>query len=105
MILTGITFPNNPGAEIVMKITNTATRQVWYVLFTVGEDISIASIYPLMQHWYKLEFFTSGAPVQFLLTNPDSTTVEGCCIEFIPNEGQEWDSAEFSVSTTNCVVE
>jgi len=105
MILTGISFPDNLGDDIVLKITDTATRQVWYFPFMEGvDDIDISAMYPLMQHWYKWEFSVSGVPINFTITNPDGTTVVGCCIEVLPNEGYSQDSAEFAISTTTCVV-
>jgi hypothetical protein len=102
MELANITLPNNTGEDIVLKITDTATRQVSYVEFIEGDVIDITDLYPLMQHYYKLEFTSGGVPAEFHITNPDATVVEGCCIEFIPSEGLEWAGSEYDVSTTTC---
>lgn len=104
MTLLGLSFPSYTGEDIVMKVTNTATRQVWYVPFVESESIDLDTVYPLMQHYYKLEFFVSGVQIPFVMTNPDDTEVDGCCIEFIPLEAYEQTGSEWPLSTTNCVV-
>ena len=100
--LTGLTF--TATGEAVLKVTDTATRQIWYVPFTIGDDIDLSTVFPLMQHYYKLEFSQNGVTIPFTLTNPDSTTVEGCCMEFIPSDGLDWDLDQFPLSTTNCTM-
>jgi len=48
--------------------------------------------------------FSDEITLPFLITNPDDTTTEGCCIEFFPDENLSQDSADFAVSTTNCTT-
>lgn len=86
--LQGITLPGSPDEVVVVRITDTATGQTTTLpvvtngggIITLGLDV--AAIYPLMDHWYKMEFLVDGSPAKLLLTNPDATEVEGCCIEF-----------------------
>lgn len=105
MELNNITFPSNDGDDILLTVTDTATGQATYFEFVGGDVIDITDLYPLMQHYYKLEFSVAGVPVNFVISNPDGTFAEGCCIEFIPSDGLDWQGAEYSVSTTNCTTE
>lgn len=103
--IDNITFPNNPAAELTAVITDTATKGVRYVFFTEGDNIDLSDLFPFMEHYYEIKFYTAtGVPVDFTITNPDATTADGCCLEFIPSEGLEWTGYTYSVSTTNCVV-
>ncbi len=108
-LINGITFPDYLSEIIIAKFTNTATGAKYYLpLLTNGAGeitggFDVATIYPLMSHWYKLEFQFEGTPANFLLTNPDNTTEEGCCLEFTVNEGQEG-ATEWNLSSTVCAA-
>lgn len=101
MLLTGLTFPDNAGEDILLKLTNTATRRVQYITITEGDPIDITDFFPLMNHYYKIEFSVNGVPVRATLTNPAATTSSGCCIEFFADE-TTWTGGEFILSDTNC---
>jgi hypothetical protein len=103
MELTGISFPNNTGDDLILILTDLAMDRVGYFDFTDGDPIDITDAYPLMQHYYKIQFATDQMlPVEFVITNPDATEVTACCMEFIPSDGLTWAGAEYSISTTRC---
>lgn len=104
MELSNITFPGNSGEDLYLSVTDTATGHITFIAIVADDPIDISDLYPLMQHYYKLEFTKDGVPIDFLIENPDGTFVEGCCIEFIPSEGLNWVGAEYVVSTTQCAV-
>lgn len=105
MEISNLSVPSQEGEDLILIITDMALNSSRYYEFTEGEPIDISDAYPLMQHYYKLEVVTTQMiPVLFVLTNPDDTEVEGCCIELIPAEGLEWSGGEYELSTTNCVV-
>lgn len=107
-LLTGLTFPDFLNDVLMIRITNTATGHVDNFpelidgsgAITGGFDIG--SIYPLMNHYYKMEFLVQGAPANFILTNPDSTTSEGCCAEFYATDLTASDS--WPLSDQRCAV-
>ncbi len=107
--LTGLTFPDHLGDVIVATFTNTATNRRDYLPLVINGSgqvtggFDVAAIYPLMSHWYKLEFIKDGVPVSFTLTNPDTTTEEGCCLEFTTMEGYTG-TDEWVLSSTVCAV-
>jgi len=103
--ISNLTFPGTTG-DLKARLLNLATGAVLYFDFTVGDIIDLSEAFPLMPHWYKLDFITEfGVPVTFIITNPDDTTSQGCCMEFTVSESLEWDGGEYDLSTTNCVVE
>lgn len=87
-VLTGLTFPNYIGEIIMARFKDSATERVENIPLLINgsgevtDGFDIASIMPLMNHWYKIEFFHSSTPANFVLTNPDTTAEEGCCLEF-----------------------
>jgi len=104
--IDNLTVPSETGNDLILIMTDLALDKVTFYEFTEGSTIDISDAFPLMQHYYKLEIVTAQmAPVEFLLTNPDATTREGCCIELIPFENLEFSGGVYSLSTTNCVVE
>lgn len=86
--LSGLTFPDYIGEVIMARFKDSATGRVENLPLVIngsGEvtgGFDIASIMPLMNHWYKIEFFHGSVPANFILTNPDATTETGCCLEF-----------------------
>lgn len=90
--LTGITFPDYVNEVIIIRITDTATGRVDNMpILTDGsgaivDGFEVSTLYPLMQHWYKIEFIAQGSPANFLLTNPDATESTGCCMEFFATD-------------------
>jgi len=104
MELSNITFPTASGEDLLLTVTDTATGKAEYFEFVGDQVIDITDLYPLMQHYYKLEFTDAGVPVEFLISNPDGTFAEGCCIEFIPSEHLEWAGSEYEVSTNKSSV-
>lgn len=105
MEISNVSFPDHPAADITIIFTDTATGLVRYGEFTEGDVIDLTDFYPLMQHYYELKFLVDGVQVNFTITNPDDTTVIGCCMEFIPSEGLAWVGSLYDVSTTQCTTE
>lgn len=105
MEIINLSVPSQSGEDLLLVITDMALNSSRYYEFTEGDAIDITDAYPLMQHYYKLEIVTEQMiPVLFVLTNPDGTEVEGCCIELIPAESLEWAGGDYELSTTNCVL-
>lgn len=102
--IDNITLPDFSGQTVQMILTDTATERKSYLNFTEGGTIALTSFFPFMQHVYKIEFTVDGVEAGFTLTNPDLTTVTGCCIEFTPLERLTWTGTDYSVSTTQCEV-
>lgn len=102
--INNLTFPDYTGEELTVVITDTATQRVSCVAGIADDVIDITDIYPLMQHYYEIKFLVDGVQASFIIANPDGTFSEGCCLEFIPSEGLQWNGAEYAISTTQCVV-
>jgi len=108
-LVGGITFPEFTDQTLTASFKDEATGRVTYIQFDVdntGEiELDIAELYPLSDHPYSVKFLTSeGVPANFILTNPDTTTAEGCCIDFsaLP---ELMGSDDFFLSSQGCAVE
>jgi hypothetical protein len=108
LILTGISVVDNSVVDhIILK--DEATGRTIYVTFEIAGSteikIDLTGFLPLMNHPYKFWLFDQYLQiVPFALTNPDATTVEGCCIEFNVMPKLVWLGGEFNLSTTTCEV-
>lgn len=107
-LLTGLTFPDFLNDVLIIRITDMATGRVENFpelidgTGVINGGFDIASIFPLMQHYYKIEFLVSGAPANFLLTNPDGSESTGCCAEFFATDLTASDS--WPLSDQTCAV-
>jgi hypothetical protein len=87
-ILENLTFPDFNSMTLTGIFVDVATGRADN--FDIDVDgaglptIDIAPFYALSDsHPYQIKFISEdGTPANFLLTNPDATTEQGCCIEF-----------------------
>lgn len=106
--LEGLTFPDHADGEAVAIFKDMATGREVSLPFDIDVDgaplLDLTEVYPLDDHPYEIRFIDiQGAPVNFVLTNPDDTTVTGyCCLEFetLPRDIIGMDS--WDLSTTTC---
>lgn len=89
-LLEGIEFPAYVDEFLKARVRNMATGRITYITFeTDGSgtpDLDIVDLYPMPHDPIEIKFITTnGSPANFVLTNPDTTTEEGCCIEFRPD--------------------
>ena len=107
--MEGLVF-NDGDTNMIAKVRNTATGGMKYIDFTTDGDgvglINATELYPLMDHVYEVKFVNAetGNPESFTITNADSTTSTGCCIEFGINVGQTDNNGFFFITTQGCGV-
>lgn len=107
--MEGLQFAD-ADTNMIAKVLNVATRKMTYIDFTTDSDgfalLDIAELFPLMDHVYEINFVNkeTGNPESFTITNADSTTSEGCCLEFQVNMGLTDDNGFFEVSSQGCQV-
>lgn len=107
--MEGLRFVDT-DTNMIAKVMNVATGKPTYIDFTTDEDgdaiLDIVQLFPLLNHVYEIHFVNSetGNPEQFTITNADSTTSTGCCLEFGINVGQFDNNGFFVVSTQLCAV-
>lgn len=91
-------------------VTNVATKKTVYIDFLTDEDgeslIDLTTIYPVLDHVYEMRFVNleTGNPEDFTITNLDSTTSAGCCLEFEINMGQTDTNGFFVATSQTCAV-
>lgn len=96
--------------NMIAKVLNVATRKMVYIDFETDADgdalIDLTSLFPLLNHVYEINFVNAetGNPEQFTITNADSTTSTGCCLEFTINLGQVDTNGFFVASTQMCAL-
>ena len=108
LILTGLTVADNEDVGYI-SLTDIATGRKDYLPFTeVGDteiEIELTDFMPLMDHTYEIVLLgQSMEAIPFTLTNPDSTTEEGCCIEFNVMPKLEFAGGNFEMSSVSCEV-
>lgn len=107
--LDGLVFADS-DTNMVARLTDIATnksRDIDFVTDETGEAIlEITDIFPLMNHVYVMEFtnLETGNPEHFTITNADSTTSTGCCIEFQIAQGRFDNNNNMTASTQVCAV-
>ena len=107
--LEGLTFTDT-DTNMIAKVRDMATGKMEYIEFETdsGGDavIDLFVMFPLMDHVYTIEFVNAetGNPEDFTITNADSTTSVGCCIEFGVSVGQTDNNGFFTVSSQGCAV-
>lgn len=107
--IEGLRFQDT-STDMIAKLKDVATGRMTYIPFTTDSDgdaiLDVTDIFPLMNHTYTMEFVNqeTGNPEYFTITNADTTTSSGCCIEFNINTGQEDVNEYFVVSTQTCPV-
>lgn len=108
LILTGLTVADNEDVGYI-SLTDIATGRKDYLPFTeVGDtaiEIELTDFMPLMDHPYEIVLLgQSMEAIPFTLTNPDSTTEEGCCLEFGIMPNLVWSGGDLNLSSTTCQV-
>lgn len=107
--LDGLIF-DDQETNMIAKLINVATNKTQQIEFVTDSDgeaiLDITDIFPLMNHVYKMEFTNqqTGNPEHFTITNADSTTSTGCCIQFEVNIGMTDNNASIIASTQGCQV-
>lgn len=107
--MEGLVFVD-ADTNIIARVRNTATGRITYIDVTTDEDgdalIDLTPLFPLLNHVYEMHFGNTetGNPEQFTITNADSTTSTGCCLEFTINPGQVDTNGFFVASTQMCAV-
>lgn len=107
--MEGLVF-DDTDTNMIAKVLNVATRKMVYIDFSTDEDgdvlLDLTSLFPLLNHVYEINFVNAetGNPEQFTITNADSTTSTGCCLEFGINQGQVDTNGFFVASTQECAV-
>lgn len=107
--MEGLVFEDT-DTFIVAKVRDVATGKMTYITFETDDQgdaaIDLTELFPLLDHVYTIEFVNreTGNPSMFTITNADSTTSTGCCIEFGVNIGQTDENGSVTVSTQECAV-
>ena len=107
--MEGLNF-TDADTNMVAKVKDVATGKVVYIDFLTDGDgdavIDLYELFPLMDHTYTIDFFNTetGNPETFVITNADSTTSTGCCVEFGVNIGMLDNNGFFQVSTQECTA-
>lgn len=107
--MEGLRFVDT-DTNMIANVRNVATDFSKDIDFITDEDgdafIDIASVYPVLDHVYEMHFTNTetGNPSQFTITNADSTTSTGCCLEFKIKKGRHDNNGFFVVSTQLCAV-
>ena len=107
--MEGLNFAD-ADTNMVAKVRDVATGKMVYIDFVTDGDgdalLDISELFPLLNHVYEISFVNkeTGNPETFTITNADSTTSTGCCLEFTVNMGLTDDNGFFEVSTQGCLV-
>lgn len=106
--LSGITVAENDDVFLVM-LKDVATGRTEQAEFSEAANeaivIDLTSLMPLMNHPYEIRILNSSMEtLPFTLTNPDSTTEQGCCIEFNIEKSLVWDGRPLELSSKTCAV-
>ena len=107
--MEGLNFADADTAMIA-KVRDVATGKMVYIDFETDEDgiaqVDINSLFPLLNHVYEIKFVNkeTGNPENFTITNVDTTTSTGCCLEFTVNMGMIDNNGFFEVTSQQCAV-
>lgn len=106
--LVGLSVADSDDVAYVL-LTDVATGRVDYLPFNEPNDtdvvIELTDFMPLMIHPYEIRLLGQDMEtLPFTLTNPDSTTEEGCCLEFGIMPGLTWGGGNLELSSATCEV-